>query len=195
MKNLKVLLLSFIVVSAVTACKDNNKETDTATETQTEVLEENVDTTSNKLSITLLPKSDSNIEGTINFTETNGKVSMVGTVTGLEEGKHAIHIHEKADCSANDGSSAGGHWNPTGQPHGAWGDEAGYHKGDIGNITANNNGRATVTKTTDEWCIGCGDNTKDILGKAIIVHIGEDDLKSQPSGAAGARIGCAGIIQ
>jgi len=195
MKNLKVLLLSFIVVSAVTACKNTNKETDTATETQTEVLEENVDTTSNKLSITLSPKSDSNIEGTINFTETNGKVSMVGTVTGLGEGKHAIHIHEKADCSANDGSSAGGHWNPTGQPHGAWGDETGYHKGDIGNITANNNGRATVTKTTDEWCIGCGDNTKDILGKAIIVHIGEDDLKSQPSGAAGARIGCAGIIQ
>lgn len=195
MKNLKVLLLSCILVSAVTACKDTKKETDTTTEKETEVIEENVDTTSKKLSVTLSPKSDSNIEGTINFTETNGKVSMVGTVTGLEEGKHAIHIHEKADCSANDGSSAGGHWNPTGQPHGAWGDEAGYHKGDIGNITANANGRATVTKTTDEWCIGCGDTTKDILGKAIIVHIGEDDLKSQPSGAAGARIGCAGIIQ
>ncbi|WP_417875883.1 superoxide dismutase family protein [Winogradskyella sediminis] len=195
MKNLKVLLLSCILVTAVTACKDTKKETDTTTEKETEVIEENVDTTSKKLSVTLSPKSDSNIEGTINFTETNGKVSMVGTVTGLEEGKHAIHIHEKADCSANDGSSAGGHWNPTGQPHGAWGDEAGYHKGDIGNITANANGRATVTKTTDEWCIGCGDTTKDILGKAIIVHIGEDDLKSQPSGAAGARIGCAGIIQ
>ncbi|REG87286.1 superoxide dismutase family protein [Winogradskyella sediminis] len=195
MKNLKVLLLSCILVSAVTACKDTKKETDTTTEKETEVIEENVDTTSKKISVTLSPKSDSNIEGTINFTETNGKVSMVGTVTGLEEGKHAIHIHEKADCSANDGSSAGGHWNPTGQPHGAWGDEAGYHKGDIGNIAANANGRATVTKTTDEWCIGCGDTTKDILGKAIIVHIGEDDLKSQPSGAAGARIGCAGIIQ
>ncbi|SDR97116.1 superoxide dismutase family protein [Winogradskyella sediminis] len=195
MKNLKVLLLSCILVTAVIACKDTKKEIDTTTEKETEVIEENVDTTSKKLSVTLSPKSDSNIEGTINFTETNGKVSMVGTVTGLEEGKHAIHIHEKADCSANDGSSAGGHWNPTGQPHGAWGDEAGYHKGDIGNITANANGRATVTKTTDEWCIGCGDTTKDILGKAIIVHIGEDDLKSQPSGAAGARIGCAGIIQ
>ncbi|MBU2929637.1 superoxide dismutase family protein [Winogradskyella psychrotolerans] len=195
MKNLKVLLMSFILVAAATACKDTKKETDTMPEAETEVIEENVDTTSNKLSVTLSPKSDSNIEGTINFTETNGMVSMVGTVTGLEEGEHAIHIHEKADCSANDGSSAGGHWNPTAQPHGAWGAETGYHKGDIGNLTANANGRATITKTTDEWCIGCGDETKDILGKAVIVHIGVDDLTSQPSGDAGARIGCAGIIQ
>ncbi|WP_178983954.1 superoxide dismutase family protein [Winogradskyella helgolandensis] len=195
MKNLNVILLSFLIISVATACKDTKKETDTMPETETEVIDEKVDTTSNKLSVTLSPKSDSNIEGTINFTETNGMVSMVGTVTGLEEGEHAIHIHEKADCSANDGSSAGGHWNPTAQPHGAWGAETGYHKGDIGNLTANANGRATITKTTDEWCMGCGDETKDILGKAVIVHIGVDDLTSQPSGDAGARIGCAGIIQ
>ena len=109
--------------------------------------------------------------------------------------EHAIHIHEKADCSSPDGKSTGGHWNPTGQPHGKWGDEAGYHKGDIGNFEVNANGRGTVSMSTDEWCIGCGDNTKDILGKAIIVHLGVDDFTSQPSGAAGARVGCAGIIE
>lgn len=191
MKNLRLIALMFSVVLTI-ACKDTKKETVVETEVE-EIIKDDVK--EKRLSITLLPKSGSNVEGTINFSEKNGLVTMVGTVTGLEEGEHAIHIHEKADCSSDDGTSSGGHWNPTAQPHGAWGDETGYHKGDIGNITANANGRATVTKTTDEWCIGCGDETKDILGKAIIVHIGVDDLKSQPSGAAGARIGCAGIIE
>tara|TARA_R110002049_G_scaffold273961_3_gene451893 strand:- start:16 stop:597 length:582 start_codon:yes stop_codon:yes gene_type:complete len=193
MKNLRLIALTFAVVFA-TACKDNKKETETEVKTEVEEIVKK-DTTEKRLSITLSPKSDSNVEGTINFVEKNGMVTMVGTVTGLEEGEHAIHIHEKADCSSDDGKSSGGHWNPTGQPHGAWGDASGYHKGDIGNMTANANGRATITKTTDEWCIDCGDKTKDILGKAIIVHLGVDDLKSQPSGAAGARIGCAGIIE
>lgn len=193
MKNIKLTTLVLALVLA-TACKENKKETEDVITTEVEeIIKE--DSKEKKLSVTLLPKSDSNVEGTINFTEKNGIVSMVGTITGLEEGEHAIHIHEKADCSAADGTSSGGHWNPTAQPHGAWGDAAGYHKGDIGNFTTNANGRATITKTTDEWCIGCGDATKDILGKAVIVHIGVDDFTSQPSGAAGARVGCAGIIE
>lgn len=193
MKNIRLFAMACTVVFA-TACKDTKKESETVVENEVEQMEE-VAPTEKKLSIMLSPKSGSNVEGTVNFSEKNGMVTMVGTVTGLEEGQHAIHIHEKADCSAEDGTSSGGHWNPTGQPHGAWGDDTGYHKGDIGNLTANANGRATITKTTDEWCIGCGDETKDILGKAIIVHIGVDDLKTQPTGAAGARIGCAGIIE
>jgi Cu-Zn family superoxide dismutase len=193
MKNLKLIALAFTVVFA-TSCKDNKSETKDIIDTEVEeIVKEN--TTVKKLTVTLSPKSDSNVEGTISFSEKDGLVTMIGIVSGLEEGEHAIHIHEKADCSSPDGKSSGGHWNPTGQPHGAWGDATGYHKGDIGNLTANANGRATLTKTTDEWCIGCGDDTKDILGKAVIVHIGVDDLKSQPSGAAGARVGCAGIIE
>lgn len=196
MKTLKLFVLTFAVVFA-TACKDNKKEeVNTEVEETVTQAEEMVEAVKEKkLSITLSPKSDSKVEGTINFTEKDGMVTMVGTVTGLEEGEHAIHIHEKADCSAADGTSSGGHWNPTGQPHGEWGAETGYHKGDIGNLTANANGRATITKTTDEWCIGCGDETKDILGKAIIVHLDVDDFTTQPTGNAGARVGCAGIIE
>jgi Cu-Zn family superoxide dismutase len=194
MKHLKLIALAFSVVF-VTSCKETKSETDEALiDTEIEQVVE-VTSTEKSLTISLSPKSDSNVEGTINFVEKNGMVTMVGTVTGLEEGEHAIHIHEKADCSSADGKSSGGHWNPTGQPHGAWGDATGYHKGDIGNFKTNATGVATLTKTTDEWCIGCGDDTKDILGKAVIVHIGVDDLTSQPSGAAGARVGCAGIIE
>jgi Cu-Zn family superoxide dismutase len=65
----------------------------------------------------------------------------------------------------------------------------------VGNFIADENGNGTISKTTDEWCIGCADTTKDVLGKAIIVHAGADDFTSQPSGAAGARVSCAGIIQ
>ena len=120
---------------------------------------------------------------------------MMAKLTGLTEGEHAIHIHESADCTSDDGKSSGGHWNPTSQPHGKWGDDEGYHKGDIGNFMANAEGEAEVTKTTDEWCIGCEDNSKNVLGKAIIVHEGVDDFTSQPSGAAGTRISCGGIIK
>lgn len=194
MKHLKLIALAFSVVFA-TSCKETKSETDEALiDTEIEKVLE-ATSTEKSLTISLSPKSDSNVEGTINFVEKNGMVTMVGTVTGLEEGEHAIHIHEKADCSSADGKSSGGHWNPTGQPHGAWGDATGYHKGDIGNFKTNATGAATLTKTTDEWCIGCDDDTKDILGKAVIVHIGVDDLTSQPSGAAGARVGCAGIIE
>ena len=48
---------------------------------------------------------------------------------------------------------------------------------------------------SDQWCIGCTDPTKDILGKAVIIHQGTDDYKSQPSGAAGSRVSCGGIIE
>jgi Cu-Zn family superoxide dismutase len=65
-----------------------------------------------------------------------------------------------------------------------------YHKGDIGNFTADANGNGTITLTTDEWNIGSGDPTKDILGKGLIVHEGTDDFVSQPSGN-GARVASA----
>jgi Cu-Zn family superoxide dismutase len=83
-------------------------------------------------------------------------VTFVAKLAGLKPGVHAIHIHEKSDCSAADGSSAGGH--STFKKHGKWG-VGEYHKGDIGNFTADANGNGTITLTTDEWNIGSGDPT------------------------------------
>ncbi|MFK7748411.1 MAG: superoxide dismutase family protein [Kordia sp.] len=144
----------------------------------------------------LQSKSDSKVTGTVNFAETeDGKVKMVALMEGLTPGVHAIHIHEKADCSSADGKSAGGHWNPTKQPHGKWNAKEGYHKGDIGNFEVDDDGHGEIEFSTDQWCIGCDDDTKNIVGKSIIVHQGRDDQKSQPSGAAGARVSCGGIIE
>ena len=140
-------------------------------------------------------KSDSEVSGEVTFTEDNGNVVMKATLTGLTEGEHAIHIHEKADCSSADGKSTGGHWNPTMEPHGKWGADEGYHRGDIGNFKADADGNGSITFATNEWCMGCDNEKENILGKAIIVHQGEDDYKTQPTGAAGGRVSCGAIIQ
>ena len=194
MKKLFILLLSLSFMLTV-SCKKDKKETNTIEENIDVTVEKTTDTEVKKVTITLDSKSNSNATGNVVFVEENGTVTMTAILSGLSEGEHAIHLHEKADCSSADGISTGGHWNPTGQPHGKWGVAEGYHKGDIGNFIANADGNGTITFSTDEWCIGCGDNTKDILGKAIIVHQGKDDFVTQPTGAAGGRVSCGGIIE
>lgn len=175
---MKKLLFSIAILSALfISCKSNTKSNDTK-----------------KLTIALEPKSNSTVSGTAVFVEKEGKVTFEAKMSGLKPGTHAIHIHEKSDCSATDGSSAGGHWNPTFKNHGKWGSDS-YHKGDIGNFTADAKGNGSITLTTDEWCIGCGDENKDILGKGLIVHQDPDDYTSQPSGNAGARVACSAIIK
>jgi Cu-Zn family superoxide dismutase len=175
---MKKLIIPFaIIIAFITGCKTNTKSNDAKT-----------------ITVALEPKSSSTVAGTATFTEKNGKVTFLAKVSGLTPGVHAIHIHEKSDCSAPDGSSAGGHWNPTFKKHGKWGD-AEHHKGDIGNFTADEKGKGTITLTTDEWCIGCEDDTKNILQKGLIVHQGVDDFTTQPTGNAGGRVACAGIIK
>ncbi|PNQ72523.1 superoxide dismutase [Hanstruepera neustonica] len=199
MKKISLLAIMVLFVSVMACKKDKKENTETETTETTEMAEPAVVETKTeevkKIKVALNPKSGSNVSGNAVFREENGTVQFTAIMSGLEPGNHAIHLHETADCSSDDGTSTGGHWNPTAQPHGKWGDEAGYHKGDIGNFYADENGNGTATLSTDEWCIGCGDPAKDIIGKAIIVHQGVDDFTSQPSGAAGARISCAGVIE
>lgn len=172
----KIVFSIIVIIAVIIGCKTANSND------------------SKKLILNFEPKSNSTVSGTATFVEKNGKVTFEAKISGLKPGIHAIHIHEKSDCSAADGSSAGGHWNPTFKKHGKWG-VGEYHKGDIGNFTADENGNGTIKLTTDEWCIGCGDQTKDILGKGLIVHDGTDDFTSQPAGNAGARVACTAIIK
>ncbi|WP_100612598.1 superoxide dismutase family protein [Confluentibacter lentus] len=189
----KVSYIIILIALSLAACK-NEKKQEPVMETET-VETEMEEPIIKELNITLNPKSDSKATGTLIFKEENGTVNLHAMISGLTPGEHAIHIHEKSDCSAPDGTSAGGHWNPTNQPHGKWGAETGYHKGDIGNFTADENGNGMVMFTTDEWCIGCDDEAKNIVGKGVIVHAGTDDFTTQPTGDAGGRVSCAGIIE
>ncbi|MEC4048628.1 superoxide dismutase family protein [Flavobacterium sp. SUN046] len=172
----KAVVFSALVVALVLGCKSSSSSQ------------------ANVVSITLEPKSNSTVAGTATFEDKDGKVSLNVKLTGLKPGIHAIHIHEKSDCSSADAASAGGHWNPTFKKHGKWTD-AEHHKGDIGNFTADENGNGSISFKTDEWCIGCGDTTKDIIGKGLIIHQGADDFTTQPTGNAGARVACSAIIK
>lgn len=200
---MKRIGLSLILSTAVmlAGCKNENQTAGERVDEQTNLTQNEAEAGANdtsesqELTVQMEPKSGSNISGTIRFVEKDGEVTMTAELSGLEEGMHAIHLHENADCSAQDATSAGGHWNPTFEDHGKWGDSEGYHRGDIGNFDANSNGEGSITFTTDEWCIGCEDEKKNILNKAVIVHAGTDDFTSQPSGDAGTRIGCAEITR
>ncbi len=183
----KIAIYSIGLLAVLTSCKSNVEEKEVENEVITEV-------ETKVLTLALEPKSGTETSGTITFSEADGKVSMEATINGLTPGVHAIHIHEKSDCSAADGSSAGGHWNPTFKDHGKWGDDQ-YHRGDIGNFTVGEDGKGTVSFSTDEWCIGCDDETKNILGKSIIVHEGADDFVTQPTGDAGGRVACTAVIE
>lgn len=191
----KIVIAVFTFCLVLFNCKDSKKDADVEEIVEEEVVVEEVVEETKELVVMLEAKSDSSVEGQVTFKEEDGEVTMTAVMSGLEPGVHAIHLHETADCSSADGKSTGGHWNPTSQPHGKWGTETGYHKGDIGNFTADDKGNGMIQFSTDQWCMGCDDDTKNILGKAVIVHAGEDDLTSQPSGAAGARVSCAAVIE
>jgi len=144
-----------------------------------------------RLDVPLISKSGSELTGIAIFIQDDYGVSLQLNIENTPPGEHAVHIHEIGDCSADDASSAGGHWNPTAEDHGKWG-EAPHHLGDIGNISVGEDGIGTFSLTTDHWTLGGGADN-DIYGKAIIVHADPDDFTSQPTGAAGGRIGCAVI--
>lgn len=197
MKKLSLLLMATAMFAFI-SCK-NEKKTDSTEMNDTIEMDSNRDMevdkeTQKTIAVSMQAKSGSQTQGEVYFTQEDGKVRMEAKFSGLTPGKHAIHLHEKADCSSEDGTSTGGHWNPTHKRHGKWGDSEGYHKGDIGNFDADSDGNGEITFETDEWCIGCGDETKDILGKAVIVHDGVDDFVSQPTGDAGGRVSCGGVI-
>ena len=135
--------------------------------------------------------SESSVTGTATFTQIGDQIALLVKINGASPGLHAVHIHQYGDCSSPDGKSAGGHWNPTGVAHGQWG-EGEFHLGDIGNINVGEDGTGSIELTSDLWEIGTGSDV-DIVGRGIIVHAGADDFTSQPSGAAGARIGCGAI--
>ena len=135
-------------------------------------------------------KSGFNTMGTVTFSFDGTEVTMTATITGLDpvSQDHAIHIHETGDCSAADGTSAGGHWNPYGAQHGTLGSG---HLGDVGNITAAGNGDGTLTITTDLWTVGDA-SMDDVVGKAVIIHENDDDGTPNPN--TGPRIACGVIV-
>ncbi|XP_027217076.2 uncharacterized protein [Penaeus vannamei] len=142
-------------------------------------------------------ESTSGVSGTIYFYQSSesGPVDITGNITGLTPGKHGFHIHafgvSGADCKA-----AAGHYNPFGSNHSAP-DAAQRHVGDLGNILAGEDSVAYVNILDDEVTLF---GWYSVLGRAVVVHAGEDDLGlggdsgSLSTGNAGGRVACCTIF-
>lgn len=128
-------------------------------------------------------------------------------VSGLSDGKHAVHIHETAACEPC--GAARGHHDPG--PYGKTRpDSAGdgvpatdinhpYHMGDLINIEVKN-GKGSMTHTTNRVTLSPGLlSLFDEDGSSFIIHTGADTYCDQESDlkkgcAGGARDAC-GIIK
>jgi superoxide dismutase, Cu-Zn family len=140
---------------------------------------------------TIHPTKGNTAAGVVRFTTVPAGVRIVADISGLTpSAKHAIHIHEFGDVSADDGSAAGGHYNPGGHTHGGPETEH-HHAGDLGNLSTDAAGNAHYELVVKDLTLCCG--KAPVIGRSIIIHAKEDDLASQPAGNAGPRI-AQGVI-
>ena len=181
MKNtVKYFLFSAGIVLVLSGCTGTEQHDDTAGSHSVTV---------NRAIGMLYPTEGNNVLGKVIFTQTDSGVHIVAEVTGLSEGPHGIHIHQYGDCSSPDATSAGGHFNPTGHDHGGPADTV-RHVGDLGNIVATADNIARLEYTDKVMSLN---GSSSIIGRSIVIHAVADDLVSQPTGNAGARVAC-GVI-
>lgn len=139
----------------------------------------------------LEPTKGNTASGKLVLMQHGDHIRVHAQVSGLRPGQeHGFHVHEKGDCSSGDGVSAGGHFNPTSQPHGP--QDAAHHAGDMPSLKADAAGRVDVTFRLTGVTLGEG--AANLIGRGVIVHASPDDYKTQPTGNSGARIAC-GVIE
>jgi Cu-Zn family superoxide dismutase len=164
--------------------------------------------------------------GSATLTEIHNGITFSINVYNLTPGDHGIHVHEVGLCDPTGPdpfANAGGHFNPTGAPHGVPpqpgpggpgrggqmmgtpmaggammgtpGAGMGGHAGDLGNITVDADGTGHYVITTDRMTLDTGQQTslQDADGSALVIHADPDDFTTQPSGNSGGRIAC-GVI-
>jgi Cu-Zn family superoxide dismutase len=136
----------------------------------------------------LLATKGSRVQGRVTFTEAGSSTHVHAEISGLTPGDHGFHIHEFGVWS-EDGMASGGHYNPTMEKH-AGTDTPKRHIGDLGNVTANSNGHASLD--LDDASLKFHGPTS-IIGRGLVVHEKADDLTTQPTGNAGGRL-AVGVI-
>ena len=181
----KIMLASALLCGAavaITGCQSTEGQLKTGNPFNQPTLKSTIKTT-----------NASNTEvGQIFLRPVDGGVQVYGKLTNLTPGQTvALHIHETGSC-ADMGKAAGGHFNPDNKPH-AHPDDMNGHAGDLPNLTANDDGIATINYINKK--ISAAEAGKYSVNRlAFIVHGGADDYTSQPAGASGDRIAC-GIIE
>ena len=133
---------------------------------------------------------DGKTAGTITLAETPHGVLLSGSLASLPPGPHGFHIHAVGKCEAPQFTSAGGHANPGGKKHGFAAAE-GPHQGDLSNLHAGADGKATVDAFAPGATLA---SLLDADGSSLVIHEKVDDYKTDPAGDSGARIAC-GVVQ
>lgn len=131
------------------------------------------------------PTKGNNIKGIVYFEQQHNGLHIIADIEKLTPGLHGFHIHEYGDCACDDALCTGDHFNPTNEPHGGP-YSAKRHVGDFGNLEANAHGIAHYENIDPRATLN---GPHSIIGRTVIIHAQKDDLTSQPSGNAGARIG------
>ena len=135
------------------------------------------------------PSNGSTVSGVITLSQSGKSLHIAGRISGLSpNSQHGFHIHEFGDISSPDGSSAGGHYNPHHRDHGDHPHD--HHVGDLGNLETDASGTVVLDMVLDSVSLS---GRYGVIGRSFIIHAEDDDLRSQPSGAAGPRIGM-GVI-
>nr|AGX01251.1 SOD [Bombyx mori nucleopolyhedrovirus]WRK23004.1 sod [Bombyx mori nucleopolyhedrovirus]WRK23418.1 sod [Bombyx mori nucleopolyhedrovirus]WRK23694.1 sod [Bombyx mori nucleopolyhedrovirus]WRK23832.1 sod [Bombyx mori nucleopolyhedrovirus] len=137
------------------------------------------------------------VHGKIYFQQesANRPLKISGYLLNLPRGLHGFHVHEYGDTS-NGCTSAGEHFNPTNEDHGAPDAEI-RHVGDLGNIKSVGYNSLTEINMMDNVMSLYGPHN--IIGRSLVVHTDKDDLGltdhplSKTTGNSGGRLGC-GII-
>ncbi len=130
--------------------------------------------------------------GTVTLSQTPHGVLIVGDLSNLPPGTHALHFHETGRCDSPF-TSAGGHYNPTQRVHG-FKSAGGHHAGDLNNVGVAPNGSAHIDQLSENVTLGTGPGSLfDVDGTAMVIHSGPDDYSTDPAGGSGNRIAC-GIV-
>ena len=128
-------------------------------------------------------------------------VEIVLNVEKLAPGLHGFHIHTNGQCAPGPDASgktvafgaAGGHFDPMGSmQHGDPTHSGTRHAGDVPNLSADAQGKATLRFTNTMVTLAPGKTS--VIGKALVVHADVDDYKTNPAGNSGARVLC-GVIE
>lgn len=137
----------------------------------------------------LHPTAGNEVSGTVTFTPAKKGLTVSTEASGLTPGEHGYHLHIYGDCTAEDGTSAGTHFNLEGSSLNPP-EDIDRITGDLGNLDAGEDGTASHEAVLENAKLT---GAKSIIGRAVVVHAKPNDPNSPPIGAAGSRQAC-GVI-
>lgn len=175
---------------ALAGCQSETPTETTEPATTTAAVDGEVAALAAPAAIAMLQTADGQSVGQANITQDANGLNLMLAVTGMPPGNHGAHIHMTGQCDAPDFKSAGGHWNPTDKQHGLKND-LGSHMGDFINLEVTADGTGRFERPIANASLETGPNALlDADGAAFVVHAGEDDQITDPSGDSGARLAC-----